>query len=624
MMQGFWTILNRTEVWLGVLAVTAFLVLTWALRGAPLGQAAPAEDDDAEAPGAGYRDRVVVAIVGGLILVLAGARLALTGRLLWSLPAFVLGFGIVLTLIAVNRRHRHASPSLRRTIELANSALAVALVAGILVVFNVLAFRLGGRALDLTRERSFSLSSLSLNQLKALTKPVTFTVFFGDSIRSRLQQQRVEQLLELYKRANPERVALVSLDPYREFERFEALQKRYPDVGITQGGGILIEYGAGAGEAAGAAEGAAPDHVVLRNNDLFQIPRGAQFQETTVRFESSFRGEDAVTTALSRLQEGKRTKIALVTGHGEPSTIEIDPRKAGLGVFRSRLGALGYEVADVNLLAESVPADAELVAIVGPKTPFNADESAKLKAALDAGKPLLAVVGGPESPGEKSGLEELLRSFDVAVEPSVVVDPKYNFHGRPMVVYVPILIQLRHPIVESLAGRAVLLPRASPVKLLTAAGEAQAGRSYNQSVVPVELLRTSDLAWGETDLAARTLERSDKEERGPLCVGAAVSNRPPAGGTSAPPKPRLVLFSSRFMADNLFLAENPTNLDLLINAINWLRGHSELGGIPASSHAVISLAADPLLRTRLILVPTVMSVLLIIGLGATTYMARRE
>ncbi len=78
------------------------------------------------------------------------------------------------------------------------------------------------------------------------------------------------------------------------------------------------------------------------------------------------------------------------------------------------------------------------------------------------------------------------------------------------------------------------------------------------------------------------------------------------------------------MADNLFLVEEPTNLDLLMNAINWLRGQAELGGIAPKSHVALTLAADPVLRTRLILVPTVMAVLLIIGLGLTTYMARRE
>ncbi len=164
---------------------------TWALRGAPIGQAAADEDEAEDAPGAGYRDRVVAAIVGGLLLVLAGAYLALTGRLAWSLPAFALGFGIVLTLIAVNRRYRHGSPSLRRTIELANSALTASLIAGILIVVNVLAFRYGGRAIDFTRERTFTLSSLTANQLKSLKRPVTFTVFFGDSPRSVRQLDRV-------------------------------------------------------------------------------------------------------------------------------------------------------------------------------------------------------------------------------------------------------------------------------------------------------------------------------------------------------------------------------------------------------------------------------------------------
>ena len=78
------------------------------------------------------------------------------------------------------------------------------------------------------------------------------------------------------------------------------------------------------------------------------------------------------------------------------------------------------------------------------------------------------------------------------------------------------------------------------------------------------------------------------------------------------------------MADNLFLEVEPTNLDLLMNAINWLRGQAELGGIAPKTHVALTLAADPVLRTRLILVPTVMAVLLIIGLGLTTYLAREE
>jgi hypothetical protein len=182
---------------------------------------------------------------------------------------------------------------------------------------------------------------------------------------------------------------------------------------------------------------------------------------------------------------------------------------------------------------------------------------------------------------------------------------------------------IRHPIVDSLANRAVLMHRSSPIHILTAATEVPAGRTFNQLVTPTAVLKSSDRAWGETDLASRKLEQTDKDERGPLNLGVVVTDRP-SPESSHEPKPRLVLLSSPVMADNTFLVEEPTNLDMVMNAINWLRGQAELGGMAPKTLTSLTLAADPVLRTRLILVPTVMSVLLIIGLGMTTYLARRE
>src|SRR5262249_7099156 len=161
---------------------------------------------------------------------------------------------------------------------------------------------------------------------------------------------------------------------------------------------------------------------------------------------------------------------------------------------------------------------------------------------------------------EKSGLEELFQSFNLAIEPSIVIDPRFNFQGRPMLIYAPILVQLSHPIVDSLVNRALLMPRASPIRILTATRDAQVGRGYNQGVLTADVLQSSDPAWGETDLSGKSLQRGDKEQRGPLRIGVAVSDRP-RPETGPPGKPRLVLFASRFMADNLFLVEEPTNLD---------------------------------------------------------------
>src|SRR5690606_28355417 len=127
---------------------------------------------DDEAPSAGHRDRVVAAVAVGLLLIVLGAYLAVARGALWSLPVFALGFGLILSLAAVNRRHRHSSPSLRRAVESSSAILNIVLVAGVLIIANVIAFRYGGREIDLTREQTHSLSPLTLNQLASLDRPV--------------------------------------------------------------------------------------------------------------------------------------------------------------------------------------------------------------------------------------------------------------------------------------------------------------------------------------------------------------------------------------------------------------------------------------------------------------------
>ena len=85
-----------------------------------------------------------------------------------------------------------------------------------------------------------------------------------------------------------------------------------------------------------------------------------------------------------------------------------------------------------------------------------------------------------------------------------------------------------------------------------------------------------------------------------------------------------MLFSSSALASNIVQDLEPTNLDLVMNAASWLRGRPDAVGIAASTHVALTLTADPLLRNRLVLVPTVMATLAIIAAGLIVYVARRE
>ncbi len=98
---------------------------------------------------------------------------------LFSVPVFALGFGLVIFLIARNRRYRHASPTVRRTIDFSTAFLNASLLAGILIVGNVIAFRYGGQPLDMTREGTYSLSTETTALLRSLDRPVKFTLLFG-------------------------------------------------------------------------------------------------------------------------------------------------------------------------------------------------------------------------------------------------------------------------------------------------------------------------------------------------------------------------------------------------------------------------------------------------------------
>ena len=61
-----------------------------------------------------------------------------------------------------------------------------------------------------------------------------------------------------------------------------------------------------------------------------------------------------------------------------------------------------------------------------------------------------------------------------------------------------------------------------------------------------------------------------------------------------------------------------------MNAASWLRERPDTLGIAAKTHVALTLAVDDQLRSRLIMVPSATAVMLIIAMGITVYVARRE
>ena len=488
---------------------------------------------------------------------------------------------------------------------------------GILIVGNVVRSGYGGRAIDLTRDGLVQ-PLVEDRQPAEVARPgrSRLDVFFGNSPQSSRQLDRVRQLLDLYKAANPSRIRVEYLDPNNDVKEYEGCWS--PAVGAEAVGysadGIVVGFG----------EGDTGSHTVIGALELFEA-QGSRFEARPDRFVSTFDGEDVVTSALIRLREGKRTKIGFTTGHGEPSIGELDPSQPGIGRWRARLASVGTVAVEVNLVRDEIPADVNLLVICGPKSPLLADEVERIRQFFIRGGQLIVLAGGAEA----AGLADLLRGYNVEFGTGMAVDPQYSIRGRPFLVLAPIPPGSNHPIVESLAGRVVLLPQPRRCLDRRWASRLKAGRVPRRgrrgilAIVALPFLRTGPESWAESDLNDRKISRDPaKDPAGPLNVGVAVAVRPQTA--SEKPTPRMVVFSSSHAADNQFVRIEPANLDILMNAIHWLRGRPELLGIDPKTHESLLFAADPGLRLRLVLVPTLLAIVVIIGLGATTYLARRD
>ncbi len=407
----------------------------------------------------------------------------------------------------------------------------LSLLAGILVVANVLAFRYGGRPLDLTREGAYSLTPETVTQVQALDRPVTFTLISGRGPVAELQKVRVRQLLESYRSINPRLIRVRDLNPYEDMAGGEELIKRAPELALLRGGGILIEYG----------EDKETPPVVVRIQELFELPSPGQLRSGD-RFHAPFTGEDAITSALLRFREGKGGKVAFTTGHGE---LRIDdPGLRGLLAWKSRLARVGCQVVDLNLGEGDVPDDIELLIVAGPVDPFKPQEAARIKTYADRGGPVLLLLGNDRP----SGLEEFLKAHNLEIGKGMILDPRTNYNGDWKYVLATARSGVEHPISAAMAAdRMVLLPQSAPIHVagMSARPGAPPADPVDKNLVPSPILRTSRTAWvgdrptepaGYPGRLRRRRARSGDRRRGRRAAqGAGPAGRRAGGAAEAGP-----------------------------------------------------------------------------------------
>ena len=226
--------------------------------------------------------------------------------------------------------------------------------------------------LDLTPERTYTLSSHARRILDGLDRDVHVTVFV------RTEDPRTPFLKDLLLRvanASPR----VRYD-FVDLNRSPALAKRY---GIERYGALVVESGD-------------------RRRDVSNVAEGA-----------------LLAAILAVTRPADRT-VYFLTGHGEHAPTDSDHNTGYSNVSRA-LEEDQFHVRELALLgSEGVPADATLVVVAGPRKDLLPGEAERLDGYLDRGGALLLLLD-PESP---PSFTAIAARRGITPLDQVVVDPE--------------------------------------------------------------------------------------------------------------------------------------------------------------------------------------------------------
>lgn len=451
---------------------------------------------------------------------------------------------------------------------------------GALALLCLLAWQVAERApagLDLTRDQRRSLAPQSVQVLETLREDVRVTAVYQ---RLDPRRREVEGMLESFARHGAGRFAFETVNPDVDLARVEAL-------GVTTARSVVVE--------------AAGRRRTLPDPD-----------------------EGSLINAVFRLAEGRVPTVAYLQGHGEP-----DPQGEGRDGYRAALEAVareGYRVVPVVLNRDGlIPAEISVVLIAGPDVPMGGLELAALHAFVARGGAVLALL----DPGTPPGFEDFFRAYNVQVGNTFLVagrDAGNALTRDPRVI--ALAEYPRHDLTRGLQGMLTIFPFAQP--LHPAVGQLQ-------GVDARSILMAGPDAWEETDaLQVRdgTMRFDEGADRpGPLPLGVALevdreaffqesrvsrllgdaadadtgdllidTLRDIRAGRGVTARPgsvfgRGTLSRLVVIGDSDFAANAQLNLygnrDLLLNALGWLTGESELIGVRARERASEPLVIDP-------------------------------
>ena len=486
-----------------------------------------------------------VAAVVGIVALLAGGAMYFTVEELREFSVSVIIISIVLVFLALVLSPRAIAIFLVGRQGRYGSNIVVLTIAFFIIVLlvNFLLYRNPTRV-DVTATRIFTLSDQTVQILEGMDGLVRANAFFVPSdTRSAAAQQQAEDMLNEFTR------------------RSNMFSYRFVDPELQRS--VAQQYGV----------------------DSFPAIVFEDLEEGTLQNVQSFTEQDFVTSIL--IVTGAEQKIVYyLTGHDEAGSTRdvlsgaIDEDN-GLDFAIGGMQRDNYRVLPLNLKQEAtVPEDAALVVIAGPKQDLDQEEFAALDAYLKGGGRMIALFD-PATPDTFNFLVAqwglLLATRDpITNKPLSIADAVSNVAGEELT---PLLQKANVQYSTSTSPTTPGIPIADQIDVtffpeVTAVDRLIPVEETPPFVRILPIAMTTPASWLESNTEEVNFDAGE-ERLGPFPVAVVVEATGTIDESLRHPVSKFVVFGDSDFAKNKFFASSD-NADLFLNSVNWLADDYEL------------------------------------------------
>jgi hypothetical protein len=453
---------------------------------------------------------------------------------------------------------------------------------------------------DVSRDQKYALSDKTKRFLNTIKGKVRITVFFSPSTPISAD---VSSLLTEYQYAAKGKIDIENIDPQRNLSRAKELFDKYKVV--SDESLLVIDY-----------EGR---NKTVKASEMAEIDQSGMAFGEGPRV-TAFKGEQAITSAMIDLVEGKKNTIGYVTGHKEPSITDPSPlamldqqQQAGspISLLKTFIENENIKFQELNLFNEpQIPAEIKTVMILGPQYDLS-DREIKLLHDFwnKQGRILLLIDPSAKTPklnvflnelGVKVNDDRLMAFVRTGIEELALIrDVQARFLGNS-------------PVTKRLADvRGLFFGGTSSITLQPE--RVRAANIRLQPLIEAEKGYFAETDYNTTDQAKLQAD-AKKAGTAPLTIGVSIEKGGSADERVQMNSSRMVVVSNATFVQNNALTQDQQALDFVSASANWLLSREQLIGIAPKIPQTLtfSLNEDALRSLRwmiLVLMPLVFVVL---------------